>query len=98
MIKFFAKIIPSKLSSSATGRSINALKQIVKKSVGANYSSGSRPNQTAKSWGSARLTRSITGGKASAYENSRKKKDNCTCSSGVYWSPCPSRSACKSWW
>jgi hypothetical protein len=33
--------------------------------MGAYYSSGSRPNQTAESWGKARLASSITGGKAS---------------------------------
>jgi len=33
--------------------------------MGAYYSSGSRPNQTAKSWGLARLASSVTGGKSS---------------------------------
>lgn len=62
------KITPSKSLSSATGCSIKALKEIVKKGQGAYYSSGSRPNQTSKSWGLARLASSITGGKASAYD------------------------------
>jgi len=48
--------------------SVAALKQIVKKGAGAYYSSGSRPNQTAQSWGIARLASSITGGKASAVD------------------------------
>lgn len=45
------------------------LKQIMKKGQGAYYSSGSRPNQTAHSWGYARLASSVTGGKASAVDN-----------------------------
>ncbi len=51
-----------------TGCSIKALNQIVKKGQGAYYSSGSRPNQTAHSWGIARLASSITGGKAAAVD------------------------------
>jgi hypothetical protein len=35
-----------------------------KQGRGAYYSSGSRPNQTARSWGLARLASSITGGPA----------------------------------
>jgi hypothetical protein len=37
----------------------------VKKGEGAYYSSGSRPNQTAQSWGYARLASAITGANAS---------------------------------
>ena len=48
-----------------TGCSKKILKKIVNKGMGAYYSSGSRPNQTAKSWGMARLASSITGGPAS---------------------------------
>lgn len=44
------------------------LKKIVSKGAGAYFSSGSRPNQTALSWGKARLASSITGGKASAVD------------------------------
>ncbi len=44
------------------------MKQIVKKGEGAYYSSGSRPNQTARSWGIARLASSITSGKSSAVD------------------------------
>jgi len=61
-------IRPSAELSRATGCSIPALKQIVKKGEGAYYSSGSRPNQTAQSWGVARLASAITGGKASAVD------------------------------
>ena len=59
------KIVPSKNPAAKTGCSINALDKIVKKGEGAYYSSGSRPNQTAQSWGYARLASAITGGKAS---------------------------------
>lgn len=45
------------------------LKKIMKKGQGAYFSSGSRPNQTAHSWGYARVASSITGGKASAVDN-----------------------------
>jgi hypothetical protein len=43
----------------------NSLEKIVNKGRGAYYSSGSRPNQTAESWGLARLASAITGGPAS---------------------------------
>jgi DNA-binding Xre family transcriptional regulator len=59
------KIYPSRELAKKTGCSIQALKKIVNKGEGAYYSSGSRPNQTAQSWGLARLASSITGGKAS---------------------------------
>lgn len=62
------KIIPSIELSKATGCSLKALQEIVKKGEGAYYSSGSRPNQTAQSWGYARLASSITAGKAAAVD------------------------------
>ena len=46
----------------------SALSKIIKKGQGAYFSSGSRPNQTAHSWGIARLASSITGGKAAAVD------------------------------
>lgn len=52
----------------ATKCSKKALAKIINKGAGAYYSSGSRPNQTAKSWGIARLASSITGGKAAAVD------------------------------
>ncbi len=61
-------ITPNKQLVSATGCSLSALKQIVKKGEGAYYSSGSRPNQTAQSWGLARLASSLTSGKAAAVD------------------------------
>jgi hypothetical protein len=42
----------------------------VKKGEGAYYSSGSRPSQTAQSWGYARLASALTGGKASIIDYS----------------------------
>ena len=56
-------VSPNKQLAKATGCSVKALKEIVKKGQGAYYSSGSRPNQTAHSWGLARLASSITSGK-----------------------------------
>ena len=51
-----------------TGCSLAALKKIVSKGEGAYFSSGSRPNQTAQSWGNARLASAITAGKAGAVD------------------------------
>jgi hypothetical protein len=52
----------------ASGCSIKALKKIINKGAGAYYSSGSRPNQTAQSWGNARLASALTEGKAGAVD------------------------------
>ena len=60
--------MPNKELSEKTGCSLSALNQIVKKGQGAYYSSGSRPNQTAHSWGLARLASSITAGKSAAVD------------------------------
>ena len=62
------KIVPSKELAKVTGCSIDALNQIVKKGEGAYFSSGSRPNQTAQSWGYARLASALTSGKAAAID------------------------------
>jgi len=58
------KISPSKELAAATGCSVEALEKIVNKGEGAYFSSGSRPNQTAQSWGYARLASAITSGNA----------------------------------
>jgi DNA-binding Xre family transcriptional regulator len=58
----------------ATGCSKEALAKIINKGEGAYYSSGSRPNQTAQSWGIARLASSITAGKAAAVDYSILEK------------------------
>jgi len=62
------KINPSNELANKTGCSVDALKKIVKKGEGAYFSSGSRPNQTAQSWGYARLASAITGGKSAAVD------------------------------
>jgi hypothetical protein len=62
------KIFPSRELAVKTGCSIKALKEIVRKGQGAYYSSGSRPNQTAHSWGYARLASAITGGKSAVID------------------------------
>lgn len=54
--------------SRATKCSRAALAKIINKGKGAYYSSGSRPNQTAQSWGVARLASAITAGKAAAVD------------------------------
>lgn len=59
------KILPNKELSMKTGCSVKSLEKIVNKGRGAYYSSGSRPNQTAESWGIARLASALTGGKSS---------------------------------
>ena len=59
-------IMPTKELSLKTGCKLSALKKIIKRGEGAYYSSGSRPNQTAQSWGLARLSSSITAGKAAS--------------------------------
>lgn len=51
-----------------TGCTRRALRAIVKKGEGAYYSSGSRPNQTAQSWGYARLASALTGGPSSVVD------------------------------
>ncbi len=51
-----------------TGCSKESLQEIIRKGEGAYYSSGSRPNQTAQSWGVARLASAITSGKAAVVD------------------------------
>ena len=63
-------VIPSKELSRKTGCSLESLNKIVNKGEGAYFSSGSRPNQTAQSWGYARLGSAITGQKAAAVDYS----------------------------
>ena len=63
-------VLPSKELSQKTGCSLESLKKIVNKGEGAYFSSGSRPNQTAQSWGYARLGSAITGQKAAAVDYS----------------------------
>lgn len=62
------KIKASPELAKKTKCTLKTLKRIMKKGQGAYFSSGSRPNQTAHSWGRARLASAITGGKASAVD------------------------------
>ena len=57
-----------------TGCTVATLRKIERKGMGAYFSSGSRPNQTAQSWGRARLASAITGGKAAAVDLSLIEK------------------------
>ena len=61
-------VVPGPELARKTGCSVEALAKIVKKGEGAYFSSGSRPNQTAQSWGYARLASAITGGKSAAVD------------------------------
>jgi len=61
-------LTPNEELSKKTGCSVSALRKIVKKGEGAYYSSGSRPNQTAQSWGLARLASSLTSGKSASVD------------------------------
>jgi len=70
------KIRPSRQLAKSTGCTQKSLEKIVNKGRGAYYSSGSRPNQTADSWGYARLASSITGGNASIVDY-HVLKDGC---------------------
>lgn len=57
-----------KTVSNVSKCSKKGLKEIIAKGKGAYYSSGSRPNQTADSWGKARLYSTLSGGPASRYD------------------------------
>jgi len=61
-------IKPSNELAEKTQCTVESLEKIVNKGRGAYYSSGSRPNQTAESWGIARLASAITGGNTVFYD------------------------------
>jgi hypothetical protein len=61
-------VAPGPELAQATGCSVDALQKIVSKGEGAYFSSGSRPNQTAQSWGYARLGSALTAGKSAAVD------------------------------
>jgi hypothetical protein len=63
-----SSMAPSRALTIASGCSIKGQREIVAKGEGAYYSSGSRPNQSAASWGLARLASSLTGGPASVVD------------------------------
>ena len=62
------RIIANKALAGKTRCNVSTLRKIVRKGMGAYHSSGSRPNQTAQSWGRARLASAVTGGKAAAVD------------------------------
>lgn len=62
------KVTPNNELSEKSQCSLNILEKIVNKGRGAYYSSGSRPNQSADSWGLARLGSALTGGYASVID------------------------------
>ena len=68
------KIVVNDELARKTKCSKQALAKIVNKGEGAYFSSGSRPNQTAQSWGIARLASSISGGKAATIDYSILEK------------------------
>lgn len=78
--KKFHELYPNAKSysqiSKVTGIPTKALKAVVRKGRGAYYSSGSRPNQTAESWGKARMYSYILGGKTRKIDNEITKKYN----------------------
>ena len=57
--KYDTKITDLKKVSKVTNVPISVLKKIINKGMGAYYSSGSRPNQNAHSWGYARLASAL---------------------------------------
>jgi len=59
--KLYPKAKTLKLVEKATGIPKKALMAVKKKGMGAYYSAGSRPNQTAESWGLARMYAYILG-------------------------------------
>lgn len=62
------KIGANDMLAKNSGCSKTTLAKIINKGSGAYYSSGSRPNQTAQSWGIARLASALTSGKAGAVD------------------------------
>jgi len=58
-------VLPSKELARKTKCTQSALEKVVNKGRGAYFSSGSRPNQSAESWGLARLGSVVTGGPSS---------------------------------
>lgn len=69
-----AKTVPQ--IARATGIPAKALNAVKRKGMGAYYSSGSRPNQTAQSWGKARMYSYILGGPARRVDREITKRYN----------------------
>lgn len=69
-----AKTVPQ--IARATGIPAKALNAVKRKGMGAYYSSGSRPNQTAQSWGKARMYSYILGGPTRKIDREITKRYN----------------------
>jgi len=69
-----AKTVPQ--IARATGIPTKALNAVKRKGMGAYYSSGSRPNQTAQSWGKARMYSYILGGPTRKIDREITKRYN----------------------
>lgn len=74
--KKYGNITKIKDIAKKSGISEKALRSVLKKGRGAYYSSGSRPNQTAESWGRARMYSYIMGGPTRKYDKEITKKYN----------------------
>jgi hypothetical protein len=74
--KYGENIKSYKQISKVTGIPVKALKHVVRKGKGAYYASGSRPNQTASSWGKARMYSYIMGGPTRKYDQHITDKYN----------------------
>lgn len=72
----YGNITKIKDIAKVTGIPEGALRAVLKKGRGAYYSSGSRPNQTAESWGKARMYSYIMGGPTRKYDKEITKKYN----------------------
>ena len=69
-----AKTVPQ--IARMTGIPAKALNAVKRKGMGAYYSSGSRPNQTAQSWGKARMYSYILGGPTRKIDHEITKRYN----------------------
>jgi hypothetical protein len=74
--KKYGNITSFKDISKKTNIPEKALRDVVRKGKGAYYSSGSRPNQTAESWGKARMYSYIMGGPTRKYDKEITEKYN----------------------
>jgi hypothetical protein len=72
--KLYPDVKSLKQLSKLVGIPKQALLEVKKKGMGAYYSSGSRPNQTAESWGLARMYSYILGGPTRKVDNHITKK------------------------
>mgnify|MGYP001489192110 FL=1 len=74
--KLYPDVKSLKQLSKLVGIPKQALLEVKKKGMGAYYSSGSRPNQTAHSWGMARMYSFILGGPTRKVDKEITKKYN----------------------